>query len=421
MKHTKFGIFMAMATFLCCASSCNKNMFNEEDYKTIIERASQVDSVDAQHTWQLGDSLTFHLSIPEDSKAERVCIFSGNPVDDEYSELVAQTFVSPGDQVDLAASIPSLLDMLYAAYIDSDGLYTVTRFSKSSRDVDFSSPLMERRKVRRTRSPQTYTYLYEEDFPEPGDYDYNDLVLNIAQQRTGQREITLTVSVAAVGATKQLAAAVRLVGYKIDDIESVTTTDGTSFNDGVPSASLYAFDSTDMLLAGRNNEAVINLFVDAHWAMGYNLKVEYGLFERKKYNVSNTTDEKYQLKSVHTISYKVVFKSAERLNQFCLDTLDPFVVEDYNGSHWEIHLEPYRTYQVFYEYQIPSISKMLPWALRIPSGDFRHPLEGIHIGIKKQGATFGAYMEADHSFGDWVEYRNKARDWYLYPTNTAVF
>ena len=78
--------------------------------------------------------------------------------------------------------------------------------------------------------PLSYTYLYEEEYPEPGDYDYNDLVLRVSQQRTGEKQITINVTISAVGASKMIASCIRLVGYRFQDIDSVYTTTGKSFN-----------------------------------------------------------------------------------------------------------------------------------------------------------------------------------------------
>jgi hypothetical protein len=61
---------------------------------------------------------------------------------------------------------------------------------------------------------QTYSFLFEENYPEPGDYDYNDVVLRISQERIAENKISVNVTISAVGAAKQIAGCIRLVGYR---------------------------------------------------------------------------------------------------------------------------------------------------------------------------------------------------------------
>ena len=201
------------------------------------------------------------------------------------------------------------------------------------------------------------------------------------------------------------------------------TTTGESFNDGVPAASLYMFGNTDLLVEGRNKEAIVNLFVDAHWAMTFNASLSYGLFQRKQYNVSNSTGDNYQLRTTRTMSYVIYFKSEKGLNDFTLDSLDPFIITEFGGGNWETHLDVFRDAQVLYEYPSPTI-KDLPWALKIPAKEFAYPLEGVEIGYKKKTdsgavAMFGAYVTWGHSFGEWAEDCTKSLDWYQYQYATA--
>ena len=199
------------------------------------------------------------------------------------------------------------------------------------------------------------------------------------------------------------------------------TTTGVTFNDGVPAASLYLFEDTDILQKGRNNEAVINLFVDAHWAMAFDVRAEYGLFQRKKYNVSTGISTDYQLTTPRTLNYVVYFNSEEALNGFTLDSLDPFIITQYSGGRWETHLDEFRDAKTLFDYVFPLTVKDLPWALMVPYASFRYPLEGVNIGFYRNGALFGAYMNIGCSFGEWARDRMKCIDWYTSPTFNQVF
>lgn len=404
-------------------AGCSKSVYDEETYEILLKQLSSVDSVDQRHSWQLTTHYSFRFIADAGSNIESVRVFTADPLSDPSAEIMASAPISSGKAVVLSVTAPTIQNVFYAALVDKSGNYYVTSFTSSAIDVSFDEATLGKPKYE--ISPQTYTYLFEENFPEPGDYDYNDLVLRVSQQRTGEKEITLNVTIAAVGASYHLAGGIRLVGYRYQDIDSVKSTTGESFNDGVPQGSLYMFSNTDLLVEGRNKEAVINLFVDAHWAMAFNIAVNYGLFQRKKYNVSNSTGDNYQLRAIRTLSYVIYFKSEADLNSFTLDTLDPFIITTYAGGNWETHLDNFRDAQVLYEYPSPSV-KYLPWALKIPTRNFAYPLEGVEIGIKKKTQTgsealFGAYMTKGHSFGEWAEDYTKCLDWYLYPVDAYVW
>lgn len=407
--------------------SCNKDVYDEDDYIEIIKHFSPVDSVDQRHTWQLTTNYTYSFTADAGSNIETVRVFTANPLSSEDAELMAQTSISNGETVSLSVTAPTVLTTFYAALVDKSGNYYVTSFNASATNVSFSGATSGR--PAGSLQPQTFTYLFEEDFPRPGDYDYNDLVLRISQQRTGQKQVTVNVTIAAVGGDYQIASGIRLVGFNYQDIDSVKTTTGESFYDGVPSEALYLFDKKDMLVKGRHDEAIINLFVDAHWTMTFNPGLDYGLFRYggvKKYNVSTGSGDNYQLRATRSLSYVVYFKSDKGLNDFTLDSLDPFIMIKTNGT-WETHLDNFRDAQVLFEYTCPNI-KNLPWALKIPSKDFAYPLEGVELGFKKKTdsgavAMFGAYVSWGHSFGEWAEDYTKSLDWYQsqYATSGKVW
>jgi LruC domain-containing protein len=341
----------------------------------------------------------------------------------------------------LSVDVPYQITTLYAAIVDASDNLTVTSFpasQASTETFDFTSATTGKAV---TSALQTYTYLFEENYPEPGDYDYNDVVLRVSQQRTAVNQITVTVTLSAVGAAKQIAGCIRLVGYSYDTVDSVYTTTGVTFNDGINDQTLYPFgdifsDKTvahSLLMKGRNQEAVLNLFCDAHWAMAFNLDADYGLFTRKKYNVIDPNSDSYntdiyQTRATRTLSYVVTFKNDDytisRLDNFTLNDIDPFIITYYNGGNWETHVEQFKSAKVLANYSVASF-KDLPWALMVPTGDFRYPLEGNEMGYRKRVesgavAMIGAYTTTGHSFGEWAEDHTRFLDWYLYLTNASM-
>ena len=97
------------------------------------------------------------------------------------------------------------------------------------------------------------------------------------------------MQLAAVGGEKQIAAAIRLAGYKYDEIESVKTVGNASFNVGaagdLPEQS-GSITERAFLLKSMYGEAVLNLFADAHWATGENV-ISEGIMSHMK-RVMNT-------------------------------------------------------------------------------------------------------------------------------------
>ena len=361
--------------------------------------------------------------VPAAGNYKQLQVYSANPLVDRNAELMNSIYVSAGQVGSLSLNVPYQVSMLYVALVDGAENLTVASVPSSQAMVDFSEVATGR--AVSSIKPQTYTYLFEENYPEPGDYDYNDVVLRISQQRTAKNQITVGVTIAAVGAVKQIAGCIRLVGYRFQDIDTVSTTTGMSFNDGINKQILYFHKETDLLIEGNNHEAVLNLFCDAHWAMAFNPSADYGLFQRKKYNVTTESGDNAQLRSTRTINYVITFKDDVTLDNFTHETLDPFILTDYNAGTWETHTEQFKSAQVLHKYFVPSF-KDLPWALMVPDANFKYPLEGTEIGYRKKTDTgvvamFGAYTTIGHSFGEWAEDHNNYLDWYLYPNTALTF
>ena len=422
MRKSLIIIIIACVSVVLGTTSCNKNVYDENTHQQLIHYYSSVDSVDQQHMWQLSQTRSLRYQVPSGSY-EQLRIYTADPLTNSSAELMNQIYVSGGQSGVLSINVPYQLTTLYAALVDSNENLSVTSFSSSQSSVSFTD--VTTGKAKSALTPQTYTYLFEENYPEPGDYDYNDVVLRVSHQRTGKKQLTVKVTISAVGAVKQIAGCIRLVGYRFQDIDTVYTTTGKSFNDGINTQMLYFHKDTDFLIEGRNHEAVLNLFCDAHWAMAFNLSADYGLFQRKKYNVSTSTSDDYQLRSTRTLSYVIEFNSSSTLDNFTFDTIDPFIITDYNAGTWETHTEQFKSAQVLHEYFVPSF-KDLPWALMVPQADFLYPLEGTEIGYRKKTesgtvAMFGAYTTIGHSFGEWAEDHNNYLDWYLYPNTSLTF
>ena len=428
MRKSQLALMTAILFMIIAGAACNKNVYDQEADQRWRDSISPVDSVDAQHTWILTATKTLMVTTPDTGSIKMVKILTANPRETGDAEVVGEAYASAGKTVTMSVTYSNRLTTLYAAAVDSSDYYTITRFEPDvTSTLNFGSPVLVHEKMPYVPQPQKHTYCFEQQYRLNGDYDfdYNDVVMRISQERTGEKEMQYHVQLAAVGETQQMAAAIQLVGFTFDDIESVKTVDSLSFNTtngkDVPDQILTLSKNKDFFVKGRNNEAVLNLFVDAHWATGDLLEEDFGLMKRKLYNVSKSSDGDYQVMVPRTVTYIVTFKSADKLNMASMDRLDPFMYYGFNGANFEIHLYQYRYNQTLNAYP-PSAVKTLPWALCIPSSTFRWPLEGINMGfIMKESHTFGAYPNMPHSFGEWSMDHTRATDWYEYPQENQVF
>ena len=411
--------------WMIVVTGCVRNQFDLQRYEEIVDEMSPVVDVDENHDWQLSTTKSLMVDLTGLEDIVRIQILTDNPVATDQATLVGEAFVTSKAVVPMTITYPNLQEKLYVAAIDSEERYTIVTFEPKVKDVvNFSNPIIDKKKLTNLNQLQIFTYLFEEEYPEPGDYDYNDIVVRLSMRRTGLQEVQINVELAAVGASKQLAFAIRLFGYKATDIEKVTTVDNASFDvvGGVafPDQMRTVMKEKDLLLTGIYQEAVLNIFADAHWATGDKLNADYGVMTRKRYNVSNTKNDIYGTFIPREITYVVTFKDGVDIDYLSLGQLDPFVIEQYNSANWEIHTYAFHNSQVLSPYPGQVITS-LPWALCVPNSTFRWPIHAVAVGGRKQGASSGAYHTFDHSFGEWAQDKSRSTDWYLYPDKEDTY
>lgn len=418
-------IMLSCSVIIGTGVSCKKEMFDKAIYDTLIKIQSPVDSVDPMHVWELTSSQDLVITANAGVGTRKVQIFNDNPMFSEVARVIAQVDVAEGEKVGLNISYPSRLSTLYAAAIDTAGTYTLTQFNPENKEVDFSDPIVKRQTITNTFGPQYYAFCFEQEFPEPGDYDYNDVVMHIALERHNAKEMYVHVRLAAVGADQALAGCIRLPEISYDEIDSVYTIDGQSFNKGISDQYMMILQDRDLLLKGRQGEPILNLFADAHWATGDVLNADFGMFKRKLYNVTKTSGTDAQLMVPKEVTFGVRFKNDTCASEMTLTNIDPFIIRQY-ATKTEIHTFPYRHVKALFEYHYIDVGN-LPWALLIPYSSFCHPLHGVNMGFRMKDSSssilFGAYSQQGHSFGEWSMNRNKCLDWYMpqYATKTQVF
>ena len=407
---------------------CSPYQFDQERYEELVKDDSPTPNVDEDHDWMMTTTKTLVVDPSGVTDVKLIQIFTENPAVTESAEIVGGAYPSGDSKIVMNISYPIRLETLYAAAIDSEGYYTIASFKPaSSSSVDFTNPIVKHEKMSYHYVPQTFAYLFEEEYPKPGDYDYNDVVLCISMEISGKREVRFNVQLAAVGGEKQMGAAIRLAGYKYEEIESVKTVDNASFNIGaageIPEMSSSIIKEKNFLLKSMNGEAVLNLFADAHWATGENVISDNGSLLRKRYNVSYEKSDEYGTFTPREITYIVTFKDELDVSSLSLDALDTFIIESYNNNLYEVHMHQYATAQVLHQ-QSPSDAHNLPWAFCVPYDKFYWPLHEVAIGFQSviySKYSSGAYTKTNHSFGDWAADRTQSIDWYLYPDNSKVY
>lgn len=223
-----------------------------------------------------------------------------------------------------------------------------------------------------------YTYMFEDNWPSFGDYDMNDLVMDvsIANSIAGANatSVTITTTVRAVGATK----------------------------------ALYAFARIEAPGAGNK---VVQLFDgEAHAFMGGSTK-----------EIINTHTYKYPA-ATNSVTVELPSTMQGVVNA---NNLNVFLVwGDITGNKWnEIHLPGFggtdkaaqASSSNSYKYKSDgsqegseAYSNMM-WALRIPAKEFKsYPREGISI------------KEAYSGFEDWAKTGGSSNyDWYTNPSDDS--
>ena len=292
-----------------------------------------------------------------------------------------------------------------------------------------------------------YRFCFEDNFPQPGDYDFNDCVITITPERDGNT-VELTVSLDAVGATKQIGAALMIRGISDNDIQSISCNGNmdNGFGGNILIKATNKGNNVYILSAGQKGysdngekitDLVFRLFNDAHYAISGNAKS----YDRAFYNTvspSSIVDVDKRSVNSRTIKYTITLNNEEKAKIFDIqDNYDLFIVEKHNGRAYEVHTRYYKFFQVLGAYYNGSKfsnyedteSLNYPWAISVFHSNinpFRYPIEWnsisgtkIREGIDENsyGFTYPAYP----NFKNWASNQNNDKDWYLYPEEGLVY
>ena len=403
--------------------SCRRMMTSADQWREIVQSYYPVDSVDAYHMWDLLQDRALSISVKLDDSIDNITlvqVLNGNPYEKSGVEILAERSYKSGQTVNPSFKVPTVAPTLYVAAVSDEGKYYVMPVDDKTKVAIGGGKVVSEGTLRRPIY-QTFTYLFEENYPLPGDFDFNDVVLRISQHATDEHTLKVQVTLAAVGATTQVGAAIRIPGLDYADVEKVSIEEGSRFDEGY-TISRYFISNDEVVSEGLDGTAIINLFDDAHWCM--NSKESMGQVVRMFYNT-----RKYEVDNesaiVPTVTRTYTLHLSENQNAYFLtlyDT-DPFViVNSTSGLNVEIHTYRYKYQEAIWEYTTGAGDgdDRVPWALLIPDATFHYPVEGITLGQYRNGELSGAYSRLNHSFGQWGRNRNSSTDWWLYENATKA-
>ena len=419
MKTIKLLLGVCLVAVL--AGACKRDYFDENIYREQLKQAFPVDSIDMGHDWRLTQVGKMTVTAAGEG-VQRVQILNANPLTTATAEIVDEAYVTEGQTVSMTYVVPKTLQEVYVGAVGADSRYcALKQVAVGETSVDLSDAVMPLTSPKTIPAAQSFFYCFEEDYPYPGDWDFNDMVLKLSKvlyedQVAAATTVQLDVTLEALGTTEQLAAAIRLAGISYDDIESVTTIKDYSFVTNKDVARFYIEDDAT-LLKSRNGEAVINLFDDGHLAF-YKKLNSMGQVNRWIFNTSITSGDDVANWSGVTVSFLIKFKSEEAVRAFSLNDVDPFIVKADNIL-WEIHTYRFKFDEVlirYYDGNSQTYDDGYSWAIEIPYSNFAYPWEGNVMGQLKNTIILGAYRTRGHSFGEWLLDHEKALDWYRYPS-----
>lgn len=253
-------------------------------------------------------------------------------------------------------------------------------------------------------NPQTYAYAFEDNYPEAGDYDFNDIILDVkstcVRSRTNQiSKIQYYVTLSAVGATKKLGAGLRLVGIKKNEVTAIEFEDANNMRSTLNGS---IFENT---IQESDKDIVIPLFGDAH-------KV-YGQESNRKMlntNKSSIIEKPYVLKVIITLAdqTKIVPLITNANLDFFIAYSTPMNPQ---AKRTEVHLYEFRKNGATDNGDVHNknleVAGRLTWAISVP--DFNYPTEKTVITT--------AYPE----FTQWATtggINNTFKEWYKHPVKT---
>ena len=264
--------------------------------------------------------------------------------------------------------------------------------------------------------PVSYTYVFEDNFPLVGDYDFNDVVLDVEtyyhrEKKTNHiKRIQLDVTLAAAGASKPLGVGLRITGINKSDIREIKTGgDDSRFQESFNSSYNKFRYNNVTYMEDSDPSVVIPIAGEVHNVFG----VEPG--EMVNTGIGVTAKE---------YTYEVIIELTDQTRTeplFSKDNLDFFICYQYKSmeQRMEVHLYEFWGYGATAAGTIQQENLDLAgnntWAICVPYG-FRYPKETINIS-RTDIPEASAYPE----FIYWAQDRTQYTEWYEHPVEENVY
>lgn len=250
------------------------------------------------------------------------------------------------------------------------------------------------------------TYMFEDNWPMLGDYDMNDVVLNMKPEYTIDTDnkvtqLKLDVTLRAVGGIKRLAVGMQLDGITPNSISSVVR-----INDAGRDNSVFPASSNG--LEPGQTYAVLPIFDDVHKAIGIPAGTMINTIEGGSVSPVG-------------VSFVINFTSPVNLENVSIQKLNPFIVNGgYKSKRDEVHMPGFpptdkadrRRFGAGDDNSNSSYYTShgnLIWALAIP-GSTQYPKE--YTSIRK------AYPQLE----SWaISSGESGKDWYMHPDQTFIY
>lgn len=250
-----------------------------------------------------------------------------------------------------------------------------------------------------------YTYAFEDNYPNAGDYDFNDIVLNVTMPVAGdddddddddeEDELKYKIELRAIGAIKQLGAGLRIKGIKKSNVKEVSFKESTARRSGsLNSSSIFE----DVPFEANDNELVIPLFGDAHYIYGYT---------GNKRPMLNTGNASTPLTNIYTLEVTIKLDDDIDIPSPTKD-LDFFIAyQGMSNKRMEIHLNRFTTATANGQLASPELLDIIKsinntWALCVPT-KFAYPTETTVVTAAYSG------------FAGWAHDQELNTNWYSKP------
>lgn len=249
-----------------------------------------------------------------------------------------------------------------------------------------------------------YTYAFEDNYPNAGDYDFNDIVLNVTMPVAGddddddddeEDELKYKIELRAIGAIKQLGAGLRIKGIKKSNVKEVSFKESTARRSGsLNSSSIFE----DVPFEANDSELVIPLFGDAHYIYGYT---------GNKRPMLNTGNASTPLTDIYTLEVTIKLDDDIDIPSPTKD-LDFFIAyQGMSNKRMEIHLNRFTTATANGQLASPELLDIIKsinntWALCVPT-KFAYPTETTVVTAAYSG------------FAGWAHDQESNTNWYSKP------